>query len=375
MRKILVLGDANSLWTRRVIENVLIPCEMSITLVTSTNTAFEEYYRKNNVEVVTTVNTNRFLNKYKVVRKVVSIIIFMHYYLHFKRDITHVQFGFYSTLRMISVLPKKYKLVITYWGSDLLRIPKNKLLKTRNAVKKADFISVGSEALLERIESIYGSDILRKVRLIRMGISSIPTIEERVENRKEIKEKILGKYAERVSIMVGYNAGPNQQHINIIKSIDTLDEKVKNRIVLLVPLTYLRNNNDYLKLLKDEITRTDLKCIVFESFFNEIEMAELCISVDMFINAQTTDAISGTMLELLCAGAKVINGGWLKYSFLEQNSIEYDTFNEFSELPMIVNKYLDYDVALSTTNRATIKKEFSWTEIKKNWGQVYETLI
>ena len=38
-----------------------------------------------------------------------------------------------------------------------------------------------------------------------------------------------------------------------------------------------------------------------------------------------------------------------------------------------LNKYLDYDVALSTTNRTTIKKEFSW--IKKAQRKIHKLLI
>lgn len=375
MKKVLVLGDANSFWTKRVIENVMIPNGMSVTLITSTNFVFKDYYCTNKINVISTMSKNGLFAKFKIFRKIKSVIKFIFYYLFYKRDITHVHFGFYSTLRMISLLPKKYKLVITYWGSDLLRIPEQNLLKTKRAVDKADFISVGSEELLEKLEATYGKRILNKVQLIRMGISSIPAIESQINNRSAIKKEILGKYADRVAVMVGYNAAPNQQHIDVIKAIDLLDDSVKNKIVLLLPITYLRNNKEYLEKLEGELNRSSLNSVVFEKFMDEDEMAKLCLSVDLYINAQTTDAISATMLELICAGAKVINGNWLSYAFLDKNGIEYDTFDTFADLSSIIEKYISYDMSFAKTNRSIIKNEFSWTEIKRKWDKIYMELV
>lgn len=89
---------------------------------------------------------------------------------------------------------------------------------------------------------------------------------------------------------------------------------------------------------------------------------------DIFIHAQTTDAISCAMIEHLFAGSIVINGEWLKYGILDENDISYEIFKNFDSLPKVLERAIDNIEELKDNqilNQSRIEKVWSWNSLRK----------
>jgi hypothetical protein len=103
------------------------------------------------------------------------------------------------------------------------------------------------------------------------------------------------------------------------------------------------------------------------------DVARLCLSTDILIHAQVTDAFSATVQEFLYGGSLLINGGWLDYSDFDLNNIKYIEFNKFDDLPIILDKTLDDIQNIKFNmggNRKNLLNISSWAANRKNWMRI-----
>ena len=104
-------------------------------------------------------------------------------------------------------------------------------------------------------------------------------------------------------------------------------------------------------------------------------MSKLRKTTDIFILAQTTDALSNSMLESLYAGAIVINASWLRYSSLKNEGVYYLTFDSFDRMNrVLVNILNNYDQEKENCliNKEKIAKISSWYYLRDNWKNLYK---
>ena len=50
--KILIIGNAESIWVKEYCKKVLIPVCYSVDILSKNNVRFEQYYQKNNINVI-----------------------------------------------------------------------------------------------------------------------------------------------------------------------------------------------------------------------------------------------------------------------------------------------------------------------------------
>lgn len=80
---------------------------------------------------------------------------------------------------------------------------------------------------------------------------------------------------------------------------------------------------------------------IIEDFLSEEQVSALRLIGDVFIQLQTTDALSASTQEHIYAGARVIVGSWLPYSFLLENGVCFETVSDVSAIGPYLNKSLD----------------------------------
>ncbi len=375
--RVTIVANADSFWTQRYIKNVSLPLGHRISLVSASNEKYKEFYAENNISVLTTENkSNKLGHK---INALMTRINTVNAIKNTDPELVVVHYAYNYILQVLPLIQRKTKTIITYWGSDLLRSSTETLLKVKKAVKKADCLVAVTEDVRAKVYEVYGSEAGNKTKIIDMGVSAFSSIDKKRNKAQESKQVIAGQNAGKTIITIGYNAGRAQQHDKILRQLSTLTENEKNSVYLVLPMTYQREDKKYLDQVDDLLLNIGIDYIILRDFMNDDEIADLCLATDIFINAQITDALSSSMLEHIYAGSVVINGKWLKYSFLEENQIHCYTFENLEDLKLVLRQAMN-DVSqgkhdLIENNCRMLNEKLSWETSRKKWEQVYQLFI
>ena len=184
----------------------------------------------------------------------------------------------------------------------------------------------------------------------------------------------MGIQKNEIAIAVGYNGIREQQHLEVVKSLNELDFGDKKNLHIYIHMGYGASDDLYMKELNDELLKLGCKYTISKKFMDESEIARLRFAMDIFINAQTTDALSASMLEYLYAGCIVLNPEWLKYDFLKENKIYNCIYKDFQDLPQKLQKVLFCNKNIEEQIEHTkqiIFLSYSWEKIIEKWQKLY----
>lgn len=290
-------------------------------------------------------------------------------------DLINMQFVDYTDLADVVILKYllKTKLVLSYWGSDLFRQTESRLYSGGRFVKYADFITFDNRDLEIKFRKTYkwSDRIPSKTVLFGLPVLDI-IVDKRKSGSKENMRKKWGIPKGKTVIAIGYNGMLSQQHKRILQAIKKLDAKDKKRIVLLLQMSY-GGTKEYRRSVVSVARKTGCECIDIQCFLTDEEVAELRIVTDIFINAQTTDAFSGSVCENLFAGTVLVNAKWLRYKEFEKYDFQYLEFSEFDEITGLVGRILGQKPDVSSNGRF-IWELRSWERCAPKWEEVYRRM-
>lgn len=365
MKDLIIIANADSIWTKRYIEKVIIPLKLSFKIISNYNIKYKHFYRDKGI-IVDTLIQGKIYQHIPYIRAKIAKIKLANILLNPKAKIVNSLFVSTDIIDILSNIKVTSKIVLTYLGSDLFRRDKKYRKKEFAAMNKASKIVVMTEDMRDLVLK-NNKSFAEKSFVIDMGDSTINEIDRMRNNLLDCKLKIVGEINARKKIVtIGYNAIPQQQHIKVIEALMNLPTIDKQNVHLIVPLTYGRKNIQYIKDVKSALMKSHFSYTILEKFMNDDEMAELCLATDYFINAQTTDAFSSTMIEHIYAGSIVINADWLKYKPLINWGIKCFTFHEFDEIPKLI-----FDVKNENIDRNVIKKYCGWDICMDKWEKIY----
>ena len=190
--------------------------------------------------------------------------------------------------------------------------------------------------------------------------------------RQMAKEKLglSGKYV----IVCGYNANKIQNHIQIIEAIASRKRQLPENLLLLLPMTYGRDER-YVTLVEKTIEEKGLACRILRDYLPNDELLYVRKCADIFIHAQDTDANSGSLAEYLLCRTKVINAEWLYYPNREKYGKPYYTFKSFEELgDVVVQSYKSDECLISTHLIEDIRRD-GWSYVGKQWANFYNSCV
>ncbi len=274
--------------------------------------------------------------------------------------------GFYYFLIKTGVI-KKEQLIISFWGSDINNLQDKNLYKIKYIIEKSKLITCATEDVKKKlIERFSLNENL--ILVIKYGLEPLEYIKNNSLSRLECKH-LFGIESEKITIVIGYNASKNQQHIKIIQVLkEKLPGSLLNRIKFILPLTYGRDE-EYISTLKNEFS--GLNVLFLEKYLTDKDVSSLRILADIFINLQVHDVFSGSMQEHLYAQGLVITGSWLNYVELRN----YENFIEISDIDLIGEKICEilHSNIISSRSETYIKDIYdlsSWNVLKKKWAAI-----
>lgn len=291
-------------------------------------------------------------------------------------DLINMQYVEYLDLADVVILKymMKKKLILSYWGSDLLRIEKKKLLRMGIFAKHADFVTFDNKDLENKFKRIYKWAKKMPLKTVFFGLPVLDIIDRKYKsgNEKSVREK-WGISEDKIVIAIGYNGIPEQQHKKVLGVIKHLEDCYKEKIVLLLQMSY-GGTKEYRRSVITAVKKTGCEYIDVQKFLTNDEVAELRIVTDIYINAQVTDAFSGSVCENLFCNTLVINARWLRYKEFETYRFKYFEFEKIDEINYLIKEAMQQKADLSI-NRELVWKLRSWKHCSVEWEKIYRKIV
>lgn len=383
--KILLLGCIYSTWTQHFVEDFLVKNNYEVWVLNKSDAKehkqYIDFFKKKGVHFIDCPKIaidmyngknkgNCMKNLYAYVLQVMAIIKSGHY------DLINLHYVDFPDL-IYGVILKyvmKAKLVLSYWGSDLLRIEDKRLSFIGKFAKFADFVTFDNKDLEITFKRKYKWSQRIPSGTILFGLSILDRINEKYRRKSPIDIRRDWKIPEdKIIIAIGYNGIPEQQHIAVLRTIDKLDDEYKKKIFLLLQMTY-GGTKTYRKQVIAALRKTGCAYMEIQRFLTDDEVADLRIITDIYINAQKTDAFSGSVCENLYSGTLLINAKWLRYQEFKEYDFKYLEFENINEINQLIQKTFEQKFDVSK-NKELVWQLRSWKYCSLKWKKVYDKVI
>lgn len=278
-----------------------------------------------------------------------QVSFFYNFSKNRKYDIVNVHFAnrymsyVYKYLRAMS-----RNIVMTPWGSDVLRIPKKHLKQLSYLYKNSDYI-------FSSLDIPLGKKILQefKVNPQKMvgnfwGTNAVDYAIKKGDSISQEESKRRFGLTGRYVITCGYNRQESQRHKAIIKAIDQVRGQLPENLTLLFPMNYGSLRAKYVEDVEMECKKRSIHSVFITDYLSEEDLYKLRKATDMFVHVQTTDANSGSVQEYILCNKKIVHGSWIKYEIMESFSplfyFPVDNLNNLGEV--IVKAYKSDNIAI-----------------------------
>ena len=265
------------------------------------------------------------------------------------------------------------RLTLVFWGSDIMRSGQQMRALQQKAIDKADYAVCDTEHLLSACKKAYQLQNV-SAKCIRLPYQNLYHLEELAPyNQSDFKTK-LNLPQEKILVAIGYNRTQAQQHLKVLEALSKLPQEYSDRCVFVLPLTYGGTTEKYQAELENALKESKLETCTLRTYLSTEDVARLTDCMDVFINAQTTDALASAVTEHLYSGTIMLHGDWLTYEDL-RNGYYTELFSSFEELSPKMIRIID---TLSTckekakVNCEKIKTMYDYDGICAAWNALLE---
>lgn len=259
-------------------------------------------------------------------------------------------------------------------GSDLYRARKAERIYKGHLIDMADLISAQTDATISAFVEAYPS-AAGKITWVNYGIEALECMGEECRRKAQEKRRRLYLSDDTIVIMCGYNASEAHQHVRLIQALGRMDGSVKEKITLVLPMTYPNEQENYIGEVERNLSRCGIRYRILTEYMNVQGMAEIEMISDVLITVQTTDQLSSTMLEVMYAGKVVIAGSWLPYKDLREKGIFFVPIDEIEDLTgMVTEVVINYSSFQErcSDNKKIVYDMSSWNAASGRWRGLWE---
>lgn len=290
------------------------------------------------------------------------------------KDIVNIQFVDQCFLLLLKYLRNNFKhIVLSYWGSDLLRETPKRVKRLEPLYKMAGFITFETVEMRTAFEKIIGLKYRNKCRLVKFGLSELDVLDKISESDIKSFKRKYHIPDKRKIVVIGYNRIKQQQHLAVVRSL--LETKISNEEIYIVfPWTYGVEDVEYKNDIISSLGKKYEYCFL-EKRLSDNEVACLRKITNIFVQVQVTDSLSATMLETLYEEKIVITGKWLPYDELYRRGIKMVLVNNPDEVGFNISSIINGDCLTDKElrqNRELVRDISSWESNLKDWISLYK---
>lgn len=378
-KRILLIADMAGFWTKRYVENLLLPDGWEIVLfpIWDKKGRFDDFYREHGVTVY------RDTHRLPLIRHIPRARLWARVLANARSlrrlgpfDVIHNHYLSQRDLALGQAVRRHFpeaKWVCSFWGSDLLRGTALELTRMRRYLTACDHITVHSSLHVQRIEQVYGAALAQKTALVYFGQTVYYDIDRvRATADQAACKAHFGLPADKPVICLGYNASPTHQHLELIRGLRTLPQETLAGWSLVFQMTYGATDDTYFNTVKEAADALPCRTLLLTEFMDGTESATLRLAADAFVLAIPTDAFSASLQEYLYAGARVLRAKWLRYPQLTELGISTTEFADLSEVPGLLKQVLAAELSADElAKRAMLKEKYSWNAVREGWLKLY----
>ena len=307
----------------------------------------------------------------------------IHYLRTFHRierdfDILHLHFMSPRMAEFVRILPESRKLLVSIWGSDLLRVAGASNYRSQLQIcQRASIITVRSTELREILLAKFGRDLASKVRIAKFGSPLIPIIRKSdvASLRREFRDEFQLK-DDQLLVCLGHNGFRENQHVQMLTALERLSDGLKQRLVFVAPMAY-GTDSVYSKLCENVAKEKHLQLHVLREFLSQENTVRLRAGTDVMIHLPISDALSGAMGETIFAGNVVVTGTWLPYGEIRRRGIHFREISSLTELPSVLESLaanIEQEKAIVRATSERIREVIGWDEIIRAWTGIFAEL-
>lgn len=378
-RRVLMIADADGLWTQRYIEHLLLPAGYQVVLfpIWGSQGTYEDFYRQAGVQLYQDTHTlplirhiprlrmwARIWANGRALRRLGPFHVIHNHYLS-QRD-----------LALGGLLARWFpeaEWVCSFWGSDLLRATPAQHARMRPWLEKAQGVTIHSALQQQVVAQAYGPAIAAKTHLVYFGQTGFGDIDRlrKTATRAECKAR-FGIAPEKRVVCVGYNASPAQHQPQILESLGALPASLLGELALVVQLSYGNTDAAYHQAVVQAAEALPCQTVLLTDFLDGEQSACLRLCADAFILAIQTDSFSASLQEYVYAGAQALVADWLQYPQLTELGIETLSFGGYEALPSLLQEALSRPLTEEQrSSRARLKERYSWDAVRQGWLRLY----
>jgi glycosyltransferase involved in cell wall biosynthesis len=297
-------------------------------------------------------------------------------------DLYHFHFCIADYVRWMDGVPPSARILCSFWGSDLMRASgRYEYLHQSRALERADAITLQSPEMREILLSKFGRHLQPKVHCARFSLHEpyyemIDHIRQQSVPPTTLRQE-LGVSDDRWLVVVGHNGNPSNNHLEIIAALAGMTAADKSPAVWVFPMSYTASE-PHTRAVELAARSAGLDFRILSRYLAWPELAAFRCATDLLIHLPASDALSGTVLEVLYAGSPVITAGWLPYSPYRQAALPLLNVDDFSELPGLLSglwKRRDVLKAEAEASRPRIRKHFFPEATVPDWVRLYQKLL
>lgn len=306
------------------------------------------------------------------------LFIASFFVLSFKKyDIVNIHFARPSLLKAMPWIRRMTKnIVITPWGSDVLRVEdENAIKRMREVYRYASIVTVqpDSQSGVQIAEKFQFNP--HRMRPLRWGLEYVDFVEEEKPNKTEEQSKSRFGLSNRYVISCGYSTAPSHRHEAIIDAVYSVRNELPENLTLLFPFTYGWGSKQYVQGIKNRCSSLGLDAVYVDEYLDMNDLFMLRMATDMFVHVQTTDAGASCVMQYILCHKKIVHGSWMKYSDLEKfTPLFYFPVDRMEDLgKVILDAYHSDGIAIPDGVIEAIMNR-GWNKVMKQWDLLFRNL-
>lgn len=280
-------------------------------------------------------------------------------------DVVHIHYLHRSSLLLYRIFRYRIKkLILSYWGDDVL-IPMEKEVKAqKKCLPYADAITVTVQHSKDVFQNRFGQSYNDRLHVVHFPNGGVCIIRDLLKKMSKLDCRRFFDIPDgKICIVCGYSSDEDQKQDICMEEISLLSDEIKKHIHVILPMQYGAGNQNYKNRVLEMAQKSGCSYQILTEYVPHEVNAKLCIATDVYINVRKSDASSNFMKEELYAGAVMIQGDWLIYKELENAGERIVKIQKMNEIHEVLEKMVP-KIDLNAAN-----KPFEY--IYETWGPEY----
>lgn len=306
----------------------------------------------------------------------------LHFRGHF--DIVDIHYPTPFVKQAMPILKRMTEnIVITPWGSDVLRVENENIIKDLTKIySQAYYITVERESQMGQCLVTKFKVHPSKMVTLGWGGEFFDYIQEHSNNITTEEAKIRFGLDGRYVITCGYNTRQAQRHEDILNAISSVRNQLPHNLTILIPCTYVsydslsEQKRRYVELLEERGKKLGLDVKVVREHLDLKDLLKLRMATDIFVHVQSSDAGSRCVMEYVFCNKKIVHGAWIKYAYLEEYKPScYFPVERMEDLGAVILKASQTQIGDLPQEVKAIISERGWNHKMAQWNSFFESLI